>query len=223
MTKIYFVRHCEAMGNVKRIFQGSTNLDISETGAKQLVYLQKRFADIKLDRIYSSPLLRAVKTACAVKGEKDVEIEICNGLKELHGGMVEGRPFGEIFAALPNLAEAWEFHPEDFAPVNGEPMRDAYERIWNTLQEIVALNEGKTVACVTHGGVTRCLLCRLLKNDIHELKNIPWSDNTAVSLIEVDYNGNYSVSFCNDSTHLPSELIPKRSRVPSAYINKVDE
>ena len=50
MTKIYIVRHCEAIGNVKRIFQGSTDLDISETGAKQLEYLKKRFADIPLDR-----------------------------------------------------------------------------------------------------------------------------------------------------------------------------
>ena len=40
MTKIYIVRHCEAIGNVKRIFQGSTDLDISETGAKQLEYLK---------------------------------------------------------------------------------------------------------------------------------------------------------------------------------------
>ena len=36
MTEIYLVRHCEAMGNVKRLFQGSTDLDISETGEKQL-------------------------------------------------------------------------------------------------------------------------------------------------------------------------------------------
>lgn len=222
MTKIYFVRHCEAMGNVKRLFQGSIDLDISELGAKQLGYLKNRFTDIQLDKIYSSPLTRAVKTACAVKGDKPIEIELCNGLTELNGGMVEGKPFAEIFNAIPNLADAWDNHPEDFAPIGGETMREAYERIWETLQEIVAANEGKTVACVTHGGVTRCLLCRLLKNDIHELKNIPWSDNTAVTLIEVDYNNNYTVSFYNDSTHLPPEFIPFRSRV-ATYSGKVSE
>ena len=51
MTNIYMVRHCEAMGNVKRLFQGSTDLDISETGEKQLEYLKRRFEEIKLDRV----------------------------------------------------------------------------------------------------------------------------------------------------------------------------
>ena len=36
LTKIYFVRHCEATGNLNRTFQGSTNTDITELGAKQL-------------------------------------------------------------------------------------------------------------------------------------------------------------------------------------------
>ena len=43
MTYIYLVRHCEAMGNHKRLFQGSTDCDISEIGAKQLQYLKERF------------------------------------------------------------------------------------------------------------------------------------------------------------------------------------
>ena len=46
MTEIYMVRHCEAMGNVKRLFQGSSDFDISEIGAKQLEYLKNRFKNI---------------------------------------------------------------------------------------------------------------------------------------------------------------------------------
>lgn len=217
MTKIYIVRHCEAEGNVLRLFQGSSDFDISELGAKQLVHLKNRFNDIHIDKIYSSPLKRAVKTAIAVKGDKSCEIEICNDLRELNGGIVEGKPFKEIFNAIPSLADAWDNHPEDFAPLHAEPMRDAYERIWNIIKQIANENEGKTVVCTTHGGVTRCLLCRLLKNDIHELKNIPWADNTSVSLIEVDYNGNFNLSFYNDSSHLPADLIPARSRISTYF------
>ena len=36
MTEIYIVRHCEAQGNLKRLFQGVSDFDITETGAKQL-------------------------------------------------------------------------------------------------------------------------------------------------------------------------------------------
>ena len=52
MTKVYMIRHCEAMGNVARVFQGTSDFDISETGAIQLEYLKERFKDIHIDKIY---------------------------------------------------------------------------------------------------------------------------------------------------------------------------
>ena len=115
MTNIYMVRHCEAMGNVKRLFQGSTDLDISETGEKQLEYLKRRFEEIKLDRVYTSPLIRAYKTALAIIGERNLKPEINDGLREMSGGIVEGKPFKEAFNAEPGLADAWDNHPQDFA------------------------------------------------------------------------------------------------------------
>ena len=73
MTEIYMVRHCEAIGNVKRLFQGSSDFDISETGEKQLEYLKTRFKDIPIDKVYTSPLIRAKKTALAVIGDRDLK------------------------------------------------------------------------------------------------------------------------------------------------------
>ena len=215
MTEIYMVRHCEAMGNVKRLFQGSSDFDISETGAKQLEYLKNRFKDISLDKVYTSPLIRARKTALAVIGDRDLKPIDEKGLIELDGGIVEGKPFIETFNSIPGLADTWDNHPQDFAPEGGEKMRDAYERIWNTVKKIAAENTGKTVACTTHGGVTRCLLCRLLKGDITKLSEMPWSENTAVTLIRSDDNLNPEVVFYNNTAHLPEELIPKRSRLSS--------
>lgn len=99
-------------------------------------------------------------------------------------------------------------------------MRDAYERIWNTVKRIVADNSGKTIACSTHGGVIRCLLCRLLTNDISKLSEIPWSENTAVSLIEFDSDLNPTVVFYNDISHLPEGFIPSRSILSSFMVKK---
>lgn len=213
LTKIYFVRHCEALGNVQRIFQGVTDTDVTELGEQQLELLKERFSNINIDKIYTSPLKRAVKTALAVKGEKDIQIINEDGLIEINGGSIEGKKFADTFEAFPHLAEAWNNHPGDFAPDGGEPMSSAYERIWDTLMNIVKTNKGKTIACSSHGGVIRCLLCRLLFNNINELKNAPWSENTAVTLLEVDDDFKIKVSFINDVSHLPSELLPQRSRI----------
>jgi broad specificity phosphatase PhoE len=221
MTKLYMVRHCEAIGNQKRLFQGISDFDITDLGEKQLGFLAERFKDIQLDKIYTSPLLRTRKTAAAIKGGRNIEIIPDKGLIEISGGFLEGLPYRETFKSMPGLADTWDNHPEDFAPEGGEPIRNAYERIWDTVCKIAKENKGKTVACSTHGGVIRCLVCRLLKDDIRELKNIPWSDNTSVMLIEFDDFSNVELKYYNDTSHLPAKLIPKRSRL--ANVNAEDK
>lgn len=212
MTDIYLIRHCEATGNAKRTFQGSSDCEISELGAKQLEYLKIRFEKFKFDKIYSSPLKRAVATAKAVAKKGD-EITTCDGLTEINGGIYEGKPFRETFLKVEGLADIWNNHPQDFAPPKGEPMKHAYERIWETVKEIAEENKGKTVAVTTHGGVTRCLICRLMFNDINRLKDVPWSENTAVTLIRFDDELKPEIVFYNDHSHVPDQYLPKRNRI----------
>lgn len=216
MTKIYFVRHCEATGNLNRTFQGSTNTDITELGEKQLEKLKERFNEIQLDKIYSSPLLRAYKTALAIKGDRDIELEVHDGLIELDGGIIEGVPIEVSFKEHPDLKDAWFNHPEDFAPENGEAMRDAYKRIEKTFFELANKHKGQTIACASHGGIIRCLLCKLLYNDISKLITVPIFDNTAIGCIEIDDDMNIEVKFINDFSHLPSDMLRSASR-PSVY------
>lgn len=220
MTRLYLIRHCEAQGNAKRLFQGSTDLDISEMGAKQLEFLRERFRNIELDGVYSSPLIRAQKTALAVASDKGLTVQLCAGLTELDGGIVEGKPFAETFAAYPELADQWDNHPQDFAPEGGETMRHAYERIWETVQRLVRENPGKTIAAATHGGVTRCLVCRLTAGTIERLAETPWSENTAVALIEFDDAFTPRLQYFNDHSHVPDEYLPKRNRLAS-FMKKV--
>lgn len=212
MTKIYVIRHCEAEGNQKRIFQGRVDLDISELGKVQLDFLQKRFEGVKLDAVYSSPLIRAKKTAAAVADGRNLEIKIKDGLRELDGGVVEGKPFAEALSNTP-LGEVWNNHPQDFAPEGGEKMRDAYERIWNAVLEVAKENKDKTVAVASHGGSIRCLTCRLVFGTIEKLKDMRWSENTSVALLEFDDDFNCTLKYFNDTSHVPEEYLPKRNRL----------
>lgn len=209
MTYIYLVRHCEALGNFQRIFQGTTDLDITELGQKQLSNLTKRFESEEFDAVYSSPLIRTVKTARAVIGNRKMEPLLCKGLIELDGGFLEGKPFIETFEAYPELKDAWFNHPQDFAPEGGEPMPVAYERCWEAILDIVRENKGKRVVCATHGGIIRCLACRILLNDISKLNSVPLSSNTAVTLIEFDDELKPHIIYHNNSEHLPAEMITR--------------
>lgn len=209
------VRHCEAMGNVLRLFQGTSDFGISELGAKQLKFLTSRFENVNIDVVYSSPLLRAKKTALAVIGDKNLNMICEEGLAEICGGVLEGKPFAESMRQIGNLAQTWDEAPHEFDAPEGEPMKDAYNRIWETVLKIAKANKGKTVACATHGGVLRCLSCRILHNDITKLKGVPWHENTAISLIRFDDDFNPEFIIFNDTSHLPQELVNKKSRIAS--------
>ena len=81
MTTIYLVRHCEAYGNINRVFQGHIDSEISDNGRRQLERLTERFRDIPLDAVVSSPLKRAYLTAQAINGGRGLPVETDERLK----------------------------------------------------------------------------------------------------------------------------------------------
>lgn len=221
MTTLYIIRHCEALGNVDRTFQGLADTDITALGKQQLEALHKRFISVHLDAVYSSPLKRAYKTAQCVADDKGLAIIKKHNLIELNGGVIEGLKYTEIYKIYPELEHNWEFNPQDFAAPGGEPMRCAYERAWKAICEIVSENIGKNVGVTTHGGIIRCLLCRILKNDIERLRDVTWSDNTAVAKIVFDDNMNCFAEFINDTSHLNEELLPAAHKITSSIGGKI--
>lgn len=214
VTEIFIVRHCETDGNAQKIFQGHIDLDINELGTKQLDALSKSFHETHLDKIFTSPLLRAKKTALAIRGNKDIPIVINEGLIELNGGAYEAKTYSQIGKEFPDFNEIWVSRPWDFAPENGEKMTDAYERIWSTVKAIAAENKDKRIVIVSHGGVIRCLLCKILKNDITKMCEIPFGSNTAVSLLKFEDNGKYYLDFFNNDDHLGDSLKNLNAKVP---------
>ena len=66
VTKLYIVRHCQSAGNAGGRFQGRFDGPVNEQGVKQLELLSLRFRNEPLDAIYSSPLIRAYRTAEAI-------------------------------------------------------------------------------------------------------------------------------------------------------------
>ncbi len=214
MTNIYVVRHCETEGNVQGVFQGWIDMDISELGAAQLEALGKRFEHIKLDAIISSPLIRTQKTAGAIRGDRDIPIILDNDVIEINGGIYEGKPFRNMELVDPSFPEIWNDRIWDLNPPKGESAVCAYERIWNAVRRAAEAYKGQTVAIATHGGVGRFLLCKVLKDDIKAMNEVPFGGNTAVSLLEFDEENHVTPVYVNDVSHLDEKLINPKAKVP---------
>lgn len=205
MTKIYLVRHAEAMGNVEEFFQGQTDCELSEKGKKQLELLAERFRDIPIEAIYSSPLKRTIDTAEAVNKYHNLPIIRDDGLIEINGGVWEGKPWADLPKLYPVEHDLWQNKMQDFYVADGERMTEVFERVKNAVDKITAENDGRTIAVVSHGCALRNFLCYAMGKPISALKDVGWSDNTAVSLVEYE-NGVPKIIFKNSNDHLTGEL-----------------
>lgn len=212
MVTMYVIRHCEADGNIRRIYQGHTDLDITAMGGKQLEKLSDRFKNIHIDKVYSSPLLRARKTAAAVADAKGLPIIDEKGVIELYGGDFEGMEFSKIFSEYENYEYIWQNCPQNFCAPNGEEMRALYKRVGEAIFRLAKENEGKAIAVASHGGAIRTLLCRLLFDDVERLNEVPWSGNTAVTKL-IFKGENVEIEYMNDVSHLPEGYLPKHSKI----------
>ena len=205
LTTIYLVRHCEAMGNINRIFQGHTDEEISDNGLLQLEKLAERFRDINLDALYSSPLKRAYRTAEAVNRYHQLPIHTDERLIEINGGHWEEKPWEALPELYPDEWAAWSCRPWSFAPQNGEPMRAVYARMAEVLSAIAEDHPGETVGVASHGCAIRNALCWASGRPIEQLLEIPWCDNTAVSVLEFE-DGRPFIRLANDNGHLDDAL-----------------
>lgn len=199
------MRHAEASGNVDHTFQGMIDTDISEGGKAQLERLRERFKDIYIQKVYTSPLKRAVSTAQAVRAGRDIPLLTDEGLCEIMCGDWEGRSWDSLERDFPKEYDDWKNHPERFCAPNGESMRHVYERISKTLNEIACENDGKTIAVVSHGCALRNYLCYVHFKDLAKLMNINWLEHTGITCVEYD-SDKIEIVFENDFSHLDDSM-----------------
>lgn len=202
VTTVYLVRHCEALGNAMGTIQGSTDCDISPKGALQLEKLAQRCLSIPFDAVYSSPLIRALKTARAAVGGRPIPILIDDGLRELHFGLMDGKRYEELGTLFPKENEIFQKDFGHFRAPQGESVSEVYERTSKAFERIVRENQGKVIGFFSHGAALRALLTYLHGLPYERAGEICRMGNTSISCIRVDENGKKIVLFENDYEHI---------------------
>lgn len=205
MTTLYLIRHCEALGNIRNVFQGSIDEDITEKGRLQLDKLAERCKELTFDVIYSSPLIRAVKTAQAVNKYHNLEIITDPAFTEINGGEYEGVKWEELPVLFPDTYSKWKNDFANFSTKQGESMTEVYSRVKVGVMRVVRKNAGKTVLIVSHGCAIRNICCFLRGLSLEEIGDCEWVDNTGISCFSFDDDLKPSMVFINDCGHLKSD------------------
>jgi len=162
--RILLARHGETLWNVEGRSQGQGfDIPLSQAGREQAIRLGERLAGVPLLRAVASPLLRARQTAELALGERAGMLSFDERLKEINHGQWEGRLAEEIRAEFPDSQKAWRETPHLVTLPGGESLQEVADRAWPALASACAgLGAEETALLVTHDGVNRVLLCRIL-------------------------------------------------------------
>lgn len=198
VTKVYLVRDIQSSAIKQGIFFGSLDLEVSESGYNQLEAIRNYFKENPLDAIFSSPLIRAKKTAEAIAEETDIKnIKNDDRLTEINVGKMEGMPLDEVGKIYPQPKLLWETNPQKFEAVGGEKMTDVFDRITKAVLDIVSQNEGKKIAIVSHGTAIRNFLSYALGRNIDFLSVTPMIGHGTVAELEIENGEVVSVNMLN--------------------------
>lgn len=146
---IYIIRHGQTNWNIESRNMGRIDIELNETGIKQAEMVKNELKSIKFDKVFSSPLKRAYKTAEIIY---DGDIIKDDRIIERANGKLEGKLVSEFVK------------PVDFSTLNEneygiEPVRDFRKRINNFLDEITTKYKDKNILIVTHSGVSIYINC----------------------------------------------------------------
>jgi alpha-ribazole phosphatase len=157
-VKWIWVRHGITDENVAGRYIGHVDVPLNSTGICQAEALASRLAQeqVKISKIYTSDLCRAVQTAALIGERVGVKPHSDPALRELSFGQWENRTYEELaYEQRPRL-EAWYKDPFTVAPPGGETLQQLGQRLGHYLDEIKAKDQGSTVLVfVTHGGPIR--------------------------------------------------------------------
>ncbi len=157
---LYFVRHGETDLNKELRCQGRQRIPLNEAGKKQMQATAELLKGAGVNRIYASPLPRAIQSAEIVAEPLRLEINTLDWLLEIDHGEFEGLNFEEAEKKSAGFLPTWHTKPHLITFPGGESLVNVAERLAKGLSDLTARENG-VVCLVTHqviSGVARCII-----------------------------------------------------------------
>ncbi|MFE0734644.1 MULTISPECIES: histidine phosphatase family protein [Streptomyces] len=181
--RIVLWRHGQTSWNLERRFQGSTDIELTETGVAQARRAARLLAAMGPDAVVASDLKRAAATAAELAAITGHTVAHDSALRETYAGEWQGLTHEEIVERYGEQYAAWK---------RGEPVRRGGGELETEVADRAApvvlehadkLPEGGTLVVVSHGGTIRTTIGRLLGLEARHWESLGGLSNCCWSVL----------------------------------------
>ena len=138
MTTLYFVRHSKVNYTKEESIRA-----LSEAGKKDVYKVTAFFRDVHIDKIVSSPYIRAIDTIRGVAEEKQLAINLIDDLRE--------RKVSDSFIDDFDTFAKRQWADDHFKLEGGESFAEVRERGGAVIADILERDRDKSIIIGTHG------------------------------------------------------------------------
>jgi len=196
------IRHGETDWNRIHRFQGRSDLPLNQKGREQARALAVALKHEPIMAIYSSPLGRAIETACLIKMfHPSAPFFEEDALIEMDLGDFDGMEAKQWAAQFRDFRKAWQKNPASVKMPGGESLKDVQTRAIDALERITRMYPpGSTLLICSHNFVNLTILCHALEISLNRFRDLQ-QDTAGISVL---YKQGYRlwVEVVNDKSHL---------------------
>lgn len=182
-SQIYLIRHGQTEWNKDGIFQGSQDSPLTKSGRETAKKIAKVLKDKHIERIYTSPLGRAKKTAEIIAREINGKITVIPQFQEMNFGIFEGKKQKIVRALFKDFFEKreknkfcklYEAFPE------GESYFDVFLRVVKNLVSILPLDQNCVI--VGHESINRIIRGIIRELPLEEMVNLKQENRELITI-----------------------------------------
>lgn len=162
VRKVVIMRHGETEWNRSGKQQGQKGSPLTEKGHKQARQVAEIAKTIRIHRLFTSPLDRAMQTANVVSQQINLEPKVDQRLMECSFGLCEGLTRTDIDHQYPGLWAAREKNKWFFRWPEGESYADVYDRVCGFISDCLLSKYKGTTGIIAHETLNKVLIGRLI-------------------------------------------------------------
>ncbi|MBI4137500.1 histidine phosphatase family protein [Candidatus Roizmanbacteria bacterium] len=149
-TQIYLVRHGQTDWNRDKKIQGWSDIPLNQSGIDEAEQLALSMRTLSIHAVYSSPLLRAYRTAEIISRHHGLPITPLDSLKEAGFGRFEGFTWEQLMVhpLVVNRSQVIDRYHDHTG--EGESIHDVYLRTSAAIDSLVSKHRQEAILIVSH-------------------------------------------------------------------------